>query len=202
MGLGFGASVIPALAGSRMMERRDATAATTTGWSWIGVNRVNVCMSPGKLVPGAPGSSLLNSRGYFVRVKCVTAHAQSIKSRGFAAHASAIKRGVMSSTLRTLRRRMAKYSLSNDDGRSTSRRRWRRKRLCGRVCYHWARSSRGKLDVPKISPRSSALRNSFLTSVKGPISFTNSATFLYQSSAFLYQSRVFYIGKCRERHLM
>lgn len=68
-------------------------------------DRVNVCMSPGKLVPGAPGSALLNSRGYFVRVKCVTAHAQSIKSRGPAAHASAIKRGVMSSTLRTLRRR-------------------------------------------------------------------------------------------------
>lgn len=67
-------------------------------------DRVNVCMSPGKLVPGAPGSALLNSRGYFVRVKCVTAHAQSIKSRGPVAHALAIKRGVMSSTLRTLRR--------------------------------------------------------------------------------------------------
>lgn len=59
-----------------------ATMTEAVGRSWNRGDRVNVCMSPGKLVPGAPGSLLLNSRGYFVRVKCVTAHAQSIKSRG------------------------------------------------------------------------------------------------------------------------
>ena len=111
---------------------------------------VNVCMSPGKLVPGAPGSALLNSRGYFVRVKCVTAHAQSIKSRGLAAHASAIKRGVMSSTLRTLRR--------SDQVFSHKRRRsinvattLQGGNDCANECIIIERARRDRLNVPKIS---------------------------------------------------
>lgn len=107
-------------------------------------------MSPGKLVPGAPGSArLLNSRGYFVRVKCVTAHAQSIKSRGHAAHASAIKRGVMSSTLRTLRRNGSSQVLLSN-GRSTSRREGGND--CADECVSSlnVRRSRRELNVSKI----------------------------------------------------
>jgi len=137
------------------MEQRDATATAAAAAVAGGVmilnrgDRVNVCMSPGKLVPDAPGSALLNSRGYFVRVKCVTAHAQSTKSRGFAAHASAIKRGIMSSTLRTPEEekpstlsRTTTVDQRRDDAEGGND--------CADECVIIERVRRGRLNVPKI----------------------------------------------------
>ena len=100
------------------------------------------------------GRALLNSRGYFVRVKCVTAHAQSIKSRGLAAHASAIKRGVMSSTLRTLRRSDQVFSHKRQRSINVATT-LRGGNDCANECII---IERGRLNVPKISSSPHLLR--------------------------------------------